>query len=314
MDLPHDRPFTLGEAERCGASRDVLRGSRFRRLHRGVYVRADVPITLRIRIIAALLVLPSDCVVSHRTALRIWGYEAGGDDVELSTRTALRTRLPGVVMHRRRRTIPRTSVGGIPVTTPERTFVDCGTRLGLVALVQVAEHLMRTTACTRESLEAFCHGQHLHGVIRTRRAMSMVRAGAESPMETLLRLMLVFARLPEPQVNVDVRDALGRFVARVDLLYPRWKVVVEYDGRHHETDRVQWARDRRRREALEALGYRVIVVAAADLADPRQVPWRVHAALLGRGYAGPSPVTSVQWTRWFARPCVSDTSGARSAA
>ncbi len=314
MDLPHDRPFTLREAELRGVSRDVLRGARFRRLHRGVYVRSDVPITWRIRILAALLVLPSDCVVSHRTALRLWGYEAGGDDVELSTRTSLRTRLPGVVLHRRLRAIPAVTRGGVPVTTPERTFVDCSTRLGLVTLVQVAEHLMRTTACTQESLEAFCHGQHLHGVIRTRRAMTVVRTGAESPMETLLRLMLVFARLPEPQVNVDIRDALDHFVARVDLLYPRWKVVVEYDGRHHETDPVQWARDRRRREALEALGYRVIVVAAADLAAPRQVPRRVHAALVARGYTGPSPVTSVQWTRWFGRPFVSDTSGSRRAA
>lgn len=314
MDLPRDRPFTLREAQARGVSRDVLRGSRFRRLHRGVYVRSDVLLTWRVRIVAALLVLPADCVVSHLTALRVWGYDTGGDDVELSTRTALRSRLPGVVLHRRLHAIPSTTVAGIPVTRPERTFVDCGTRLGLVTLVQVAEHLLRATSCTREGLESFCHAQHLHGVTRTRRAMTMVRAGSESPRETLLRLMLVFARLPEPQVNVDVLDERGRFVARVDLLYPRWKVVVEYDGRHHETDRAQWARDRRRREALEALGYRIIVVAAADLAEPRQVPWRVHAALVARGYTGPRPVTSVQWLRWFTRPAVLDTSGGRSAA
>ncbi|MBF6842431.1 DUF559 domain-containing protein, partial [Acinetobacter baumannii] len=118
-------------------------------------------------------------------------------------------------------------------------------------------------------------------------------------METLLRLMLVFARLPEPKLNVDIVDGWGRHVARVDLLLRRWKVVVEYDGRHHETDPAQWKRDRERREALEALGYRVIVVAASDLAAPASVPWRVHAALVQRGYAGPSPVTSTQWLRWF---------------
>ncbi|WP_370189509.1 DUF559 domain-containing protein [Aeromicrobium sp.] len=314
MDLPRDRPFTLREAQARGVSRDVLRGSRFRRLHRGVYVRSDVLLTWRVRIVAALLALPSDCVVSHLTALRIWGYDTGREDLEFSTRTALRSRLPGVVLHRRLHAIPSRTVGGVPVTTPERTFVDCGTRLGLVTLVQVAEHLLRATSCTREGLESFCHAQHLHGVTRTRRAMTMVRAGSESPRETLLRLMLVFARLPEPQVNVDVLDDQGRFVARVDLLFSAWKVVVEYDGRHHETDPQQWARDRRRREALEALGYRVIVVAAADLAEPRQVPWRVHAALVARGYTGPRPVTSVQWLRWFTRPAVLDTSGGRSAA
>lgn len=314
MDLPPDRPFTLREAEERGLSRDVLRGKRFRRLHRGVYVRADVLLTLRVRVLAALLVLPPDCVVSHLTALRAWGFDAGGSDVELSTTTALRSRLPGVVLHRRLHEIQRTTLDGLPVTTPARTFVDCGTRLGLVTLVQAAEHLLHTTATTWNELETFCRVRHLHGVVRTRRAMRLVRAGAESPMETLLRLMLVFARLPEPQVNVDVLDASGRFVARVDLLYPRWKVVVEYDGRHHETDARQWARDRRRREALEALGYRVIVIAAADLSDARRVPWRVHEALTSRGYEGPAPVTSVQWLRWFARPAVVDTSGASRAA
>lgn len=313
MGLPTDRPFTVGEAAAHGVTRDVLRGRRFRRLLRGVYVAADVAVTLRVRLLAVLLVLPPDCVVSHRTALGLWGHQAGGRTLELSTNTELRTRVPGVTLHRRLHEIQVVESEGLRVTSPERTFVDCATQLGVVALVQAAEHLVRT-ATTRNVLELFCRTQHLHGVVRARRAMALVREGAESPMETLLRLMLVFARLPEPRVNVDVRDGQGRFIARVDLLYPRWKVVVEYDGRHHETDARQWARDRWRREALEALGYRVIVVAAADLAEPRQVPWRVHRALVERGYEGPRPVTSVQWLRWFTPAPVSDTFGAHLAA
>ncbi|KQO36111.1 DUF559 domain-containing protein [Aeromicrobium sp. Leaf245] len=313
MNLPTDRPFTVSEAAASGVTRDVLRSRRFRRLLRGVYVGADVALTLRVRLLAVLLVLPDDCAVSHRTALALWGHDTRGAGLELSTRTELRTRLPGVVLHRRMHPIQTVERDGLRVTTPERTFVDCATRLGIVALVQAAEHLLRT-ATTRNVLDTFCWTHHLHGVVRARRAMALVREGAESPMESLLRLMLVFARLPEPRVNVDVRDAQGRFVARVDLLYPRWKVVVEYDGRHHETDARQWARDRWRREALEALGYRVIVVAAADLAEPRHIPWRVHRALVERGYDGPRPVTSVQWLRWFTRAPVVDTSGARRAA
>lgn len=110
--------------------------------------------------------------------------------------------------------------------------------------------------------------------------------------------MLVFARLPRPLVNPDVLDRDGRFVARVDLLYPTWKVVVEYDGSHH-LERDQWQRDLLRREALERLGYRVVVVTAADLRVPASIPWRVHTALAGAGYTGPRPVLSDTWRRWF---------------
>ena len=282
--LPTDRPFTLGEAAALGVGRDELKGRRFRRLHRGVYVRADVVVDLRVRLAALLLVLPGDAVVSHLSAARTWGFEPGGDaSLHASTNTLLRSRLPDVRLHRRRGRLHPYGVGGLPVTGPDRTFVDCATLLGLVTLVQLAEHLVHQRRTTVDALVSYCWSRHLDGVVRARRAVAFVREGVESPMESVLRLMLVFARLPEPLVNAEVRDGDGRFVARVDLLLERWRVVVEYDGRHHEVDRGQWARDRRRREALESLGYRVIVVAAADLEAPAQVPWRVHAALVERG-------------------------------
>jgi hypothetical protein len=42
---------------------------------------------------------------------------------------------------------------------------------------------------------------------------------SESPMETRLRLLLVDAGAPRPVAQYDVRDARGRFLARVDLAY-----------------------------------------------------------------------------------------------
>jgi hypothetical protein len=118
-------------------------------------------------------------------------------------------------------------------------------------------------------------------------------------METLVRLMLVFARLPAPLPNRWIADAAGRRLARADLLYERYKVIVEYDGWHHERDSRQRQRDRERRESLESLGYRLIVVTDADLRTPQSIPWRVYDALRDRGYAGPRPTTSDVWLRWF---------------
>jgi hypothetical protein len=64
---------------------------------------------------------------------------------------------------------------------------------------------------------------------------ALLRPGAESRPETLLRLLLGRAGLPEPEVNVDIRDDSGRFLGRADLVYPPWRTIVEYDGDQHRT-------------------------------------------------------------------------------
>ena len=137
------------------------------------------------------------------------------------------------------------------------------------------------------------------GVRRARRCVALVRERVESPLETWVRLMIMFARLPEPATNVDLFDRDGQFVARLDLAYRRWRVAVEYDGAHHERNARQRQRDRERREAIEALGWRVIVITSQDLHSPQSVPWRVFHALAAHGYEGGEPVISDSWRRWF---------------
>jgi hypothetical protein len=267
-----------------------------------VYVVAHADLGLVDWVRAALLVLPSDAVASHLTAARLRGFDARGrDSLEFSTNTAAVTELPGVILHRRIGRLTSYDVDGIPTTGPDRTFVDCATILGIVQLVQLAEHLLHIGATTRDTLAQYCHDRHIDGVRRARRAMSFVMTGAESPMETLVRLLLVFARLPCPTPNQWIFDSDGRRVARVDLLYERYMVVVEYDGWHHERDGRQRQRDRERREVLESLGYRLIVVTNEDLRTPQSIPWRVYNVLRERGYRGGRPTTSDVWCRWFTR-------------
>ena len=75
-----------------------------------------------------------------------------------------------------------------------------------------------------------------------------------------------------------VLDARGRFVARVDLAFPGQRVAVEYDGAWHAAPG-QFARDRRRLNALQAAGWRVLHVTAADLHHPELVIARLRALL-----------------------------------
>ncbi len=98
------------------------------------------------------------------------------------------------------------------------------------------------------------------GCRKLRAALSLIRERVESPRETALRLALVRAGLPEPEVNVAIVTASGREIGIGDLVYPTAKVLVEYDGEHHRTDDRQYARDVVRLNDLTANGWLTIRV------------------------------------------------------
>lgn len=295
-------PVTTREAARHGVGRGTLAGPSWRQLFRGVFVTADTEVDVLLWLRAALCVLPAGTLVSHTSAMRVYGlHPRAGRHTrwEFSTNRSAPTRLKGVRLHRRERLLLTNRVEGLPITGPERTFIDCALPLSFVELVQLGDHLVHTGRTTIDRLVEFAHTQHLHGVKRARRTVKFVRSGAESPLETTVRLMLVLARLPEPECNAVILDRFGAFLARGDLVYRNRKVLVEYDGWHHERDAAQRLKDIGRRERLEAEGWRIIVVTVGDLATPQDVVRRVHAALTSRGYEGQSPVMSTMWNTWF---------------
>lgn len=284
-----------------GLTDDVLARPRFRRLFRGVWLCADVELTLGTRIRAARLILPADAVASHTTALALHGIEGGDANAPLhfSTNTALRSRHQGIVLHRRQGLLHPDVIDGIPVVGPDRAFVDSATLLGHRDLVRAGDSLIRLGHTTVERLRKYADDRHLDGVLRARRAARDVRAGVDAVTETDTRLLLRFARLPEPEVNGWIVNHAGIAIARGDLVYRAYRVIVEYDGWHHERDGRQRQRDHLRRERLEAAGWTVIVITVQDMKNPLGIVRRVHAALVAGGYRGPAPVMSATWHRWF---------------
>src|SRR5215468_10825192 len=86
--------------------------------------------------------------------------------------------------------------------------------------------------------------------------------GAESPMESRLRMVLVLAGLPAPAVNQPLYDACGVFLARPYLRIDR--VLVEFDGSVHRDAQV-FASDARRQNRLLEAGYTVLRYTASDV-------------------------------------------------
>ncbi|WP_347754175.1 hypothetical protein [Agrococcus sp. ProA11] len=117
---------------------------------------------------------------------------------------------------------------------------------------------------TPEQLAAFaerCAG--LAGVPALRAALADARVGSESRFETLTRLLIVEAGLPEPQVHpLVVVDGID---LHPDLGYPRLKIAIEYEGDGHR-ELTTWIRDIDRYARLEAAGWIIVRITRGDLA------------------------------------------------
>lgn len=105
-------------------------------------------------------------------------------------------------------------------------------------------------------------------------------AASESVGETRTRLMLLDQGF-EVRSQVDISDEGGSLVGRVDFLVGG-RVVVEFDGavKYDGADgRAALVAEKRREDALRALGYAVVRLGWADLERPAQAVARIRRAL-----------------------------------
>jgi hypothetical protein len=278
--------FTAADAKALGISRGALRGPGYRHVLGSVYVDGTVAVTPRLQAEAALMLAPG-AVVSHQTALSLWTANDRADDVvHVTVQRDPRVSLPrvnGLRVHEVQR-LDRALRDGLSLTPPERTFLDLAPYCDLTKLVAAGDSLVRRTEIEPLHLiEAVTAAIGVRGVRLARQAAALVRAGVDSPMESLLRLLIVFGGLPEPRIGYVITDAGGGWLAKPDLSYPEVRFGIEYDGRHHLMDARQWRQDIRRRENLEREGWLVRVFTAYDLLNiPHTVVARITEDLHNR--------------------------------
>jgi AbiEi antitoxin C-terminal domain/Protein of unknown function (DUF559) len=258
-----------------GVTDRALRGPTYRSMLRGAHAAASLEPTHADRIQAARIVLPADAVLGGRSALWVWGVEVASPEErvevvlppERRVRNRPEVRVRGDVL-RPDESVP--SPWG-PVTTPARTAFDLGRRGVLRQSVPLLDALARATGLTADDVGRLARehrgARHL---TRLAPALAEMDGRSESLRESLLRLLVVEAGFPRPTPQHVVRDAGGRFVARVDLAWPDLRLALEYDGSHHDQPG-QVALDRRRLNALHVCGWRVLVIDRHQLADESRV-------------------------------------------
>ncbi len=167
-------------------------------------------------------------------------------------------------------------VRGMAVTSPARTALDIASRYPKDSAVASIDALARATDLKSADVEMLAERyKGRRGIRAARAALELVDAGAESPRETWLRLLLIDAGFPRPQTQIPVYE-FGRLIARVDMGWEDIKVAAEYEGDHHRIDRRRFNNDIRRLETLTELDWIVVRVTAED--GPGGIIRRVAAA------------------------------------
>ncbi|MDF9277190.1 hypothetical protein P4U43_05210 [Arthrobacter sp. EH-1B-1] len=239
--------------------------------------------------------------VSHTTAAEIHGIHLphwiSHEQVHLSRgRQTAGPRRKGVKGHRLDISEGDVvEIDGLPVTSLARTWLDLATVLPLEDLVVAGDQIIsehtrsfgppRIPMVPKRDLERFIatHGRSW-GIQKARSAFDRLRVGVDSPPESLVRLILEDAGLPEFSVNCPLRDANGVIVAWTDLGCEAFRVCIEYDGEHHLTPEQQ-AKDMARDAKVAEVEWAQVKLNSLDLPEGS---WRVVAkvkkALLRQGW------------------------------
>lgn len=294
-------PFTYRAARLSGISRAELGSRAFVRLFHGVYVSRAITRTLLVRTQAALLSAPDSAVVSHHTAAMLHGgWVPASSKIHLTMHVSLNCEQLGIRAHRVKRPPPASRWRGVRITSPERTFCDLGSNLDLVELVVLGDRLVRRNRTTPERLRSAAAEWDGPHAATLRRAAGLVRPHVDSRPETLLRMLLVLAGLPEPEVDIRFYDRVtGDLQRRLDLGYRTLRLAIEYDGAQHFEDEEIYESDIERHEELrEKRHWQVTRVTKKGVFEvPLTTLRRVDGARVDRG-ARPT-VFRDEWQAYF---------------
>jgi hypothetical protein len=284
-DLPDHlatTPFTLDSARASGVTMGRLRRKDIVHVGRGLYRPSSWNFELEAAARALSAASPG-AWISHVTAARLHcqllpPWLADSTELHLSKPRALPSvRRKGVLGH----TVLAAEdeiefIDGIRLSTRSRTWLDLSRRLSVRDLVCMGDQLIRIPRVdfedrtepfdTLEGLRALV-GRHpnLQGVVPAREALDLMRIGSDSAPESLLRLAMADAGLPEPELQVALRVG-DSSSPTADLGYRLRRLAIQYDGEHHLND-AQALSDRRRDKAFQAAGWTVLIVNKDDLAD-----------------------------------------------
>jgi hypothetical protein len=200
-----------------------------------------------------------------------------------TVRPARTPRTRGVAGHHTEEPLELTMHRGLLIPGPADVWRSLSSQLSVDELIIAGDGLV----CRQDPLATMAQLRRAvalnagrRGNLSLRAAFEQVRPRTDSQRETTLRLLIVRAGLPEPEVNGRLtpdgeRERFG------DLVFRPWRVVLEYEGIHHQLSREAYLDDIDRFGELSPL-WRFVRVAKEH--TPADILSRTTAALREAGW------------------------------
>jgi hypothetical protein len=254
--VAHRQLIALGFG--LGAIQHRLKNGSLYQLYRGVYAVGCRSVSLRGRIMAAVLACGPGAVASHQTAALLHGLRPSSRsvvDVTVPGRTRRGRR--GIAVHAVRAFHPedRAIVDGVPVTSVARTLLDLAEVLRPRQLGRVVEEAEKLRLFDLGAVDRVCaRSRGRRGLKPLAHAIAAYREPpiTQSELERIFVEVCDAAGIARPEMNVIVA---GRVV---DAVWHEPRLVVELDSRTHHLTTAAFEEDRRRDADLMLAGYRVL--------------------------------------------------------
>lgn len=264
--LHHDDVLQLGGTPH--QLRHLVDTGVLERVEPGVVRIAGAPVTWEQRLLAGLLGLGPDAVVSHVAAAALWrldGVRPGA--VEFTVPRRNRNRLAIGIVHSSLLLDPidLTAVDRFPVTTATRTIIDAASRFTTRQLEGIVDGACRDRLTDETQLLG-----RLDELRRPGRSKLLSVLGADihsgRPHTWLERELLGICKrggIRGVRMQTEL-TAEGR-IARVDGFLDEARLVIEVAGHRTHSTRRQRQADNERRHRLEQQGYRVLEFTYEDV-------------------------------------------------
>ncbi len=245
----------------AGISHDAAATRRKRgtltRVHHGVFSWGSQIMLPCARELAAILACGEQSMISHRSAIALWGLASPVDDDVDVTVVGRQPCRSGIRVHRVTSLCDadRGDRRGIPVTAPARAFLDFASRATTYELERAIAEAYAVRLVTEDQLRgAIDRAPRRPGAAALKAQLD--REGGpqwtQSEAERRMLRLLRAARLPLPRTQLRIAGWPA------DFAWPEARLIVEVDGYQFHGHRYAFERDRRRDQAHFSVGYTVI--------------------------------------------------------
>lgn len=290
-------PFSRKEATAAGVTKAMFAAVRMVRIFPRVWRMAEHEMTDADWVKAARLTLPDKARLTGITRIQQLGLDFGPRfPLHFVIEGDLHIDIDEIFLHRTKKLAPHDDL----CVTAAAAFLFYCSHARVIDAIKVGDWLLywghMTIEEVRELALAALWRDGAHEAIWI---LEYLDARSRSLKESETRAVVEFAGLPRPEVNVELTLPEGEPVVIGDLLFRPWGLLLEYEGEHHQVERLQYASDIDRYEVVRRNHVPYLQVTNERLAQPRKLVLAVHRELTELGYDGPAPVFGERWRSLF---------------